>query len=128
MRDHLRAELPLAALMMALQRQRPAAGLIQYSDRGVQYASEEYRGALQLAGMRPSMSRKGDCLDNAPMESFFHSSKPSSSTIRNMRRERMPNATCSPSSKDSTIECVSTRHLATSAPSKWNERRPNPVH
>lgn len=75
MRDHLRAELPLAALMMALQRQRPAAGLIQHSDRGVQYASEEYRGALQLAGMRPSMSRKGDCLDNAPMESFFHTLK-----------------------------------------------------
>lgn len=75
MRDHLRAELPLAALMMALQRQRPAAGLIQHSDRGVQYASEEYRGALQLAGMRQSMSRKGDCLDNAPMESFFHTLK-----------------------------------------------------
>ena len=75
MRDHLRAELPLAALTMALQRQRPAAGLIQHSDRGVQYASEEYRGALQLAGMRPSMSRKGDYLDNAPMESFFHTLK-----------------------------------------------------
>jgi transposase InsO family protein len=75
MRDHLRTELPLAALMMALQRQRPGAGLIHHSDRGVQYASDGYRGALQLAGMRASMSRKGDYLDNAPMESFFHTLK-----------------------------------------------------
>jgi len=75
MRDHLRTELPLAALMMALQRQRPGVGLIHHSDRGVQYASHGYRGALQLAGMRASMSRKGDCLDNAPMESFFHTLK-----------------------------------------------------
>ncbi len=75
MRDHLRTELPLAALMMAMQRQRPGAGLIHHSDRGVQYASDGYRGALQLAGMKASMSRKGDCLDNAPMESFFHTLK-----------------------------------------------------
>jgi len=75
MRDHLRTELPRAALMMALQRQRPGAELIHHSDRGVQYASDAYRGALQLAGIRASMSRKGDCLDNAPMESFFHTLK-----------------------------------------------------
>lgn len=75
MRDHLRTELPLAALMMALQRQKPGAGLIHHSDRGVQYASDGYRAALQLAGSRPSMSRKADCLDNAPMESFFHTLK-----------------------------------------------------
>lgn len=75
MRDHLRSELPVAALMMALQHQRPAAGLIQHSDRGVQYACDAYRAALQHAGVRPSMSRKGDCLDNAPMESFFHTLK-----------------------------------------------------
>lgn len=75
MRDHLRSELPLAALIMALQHQRPGAGLIHHSDRGVQYACDAYRAALQRASVRASMSRKGDCLDNAPMESFFHTLK-----------------------------------------------------
>jgi transposase InsO family protein len=75
MRDHLRTELASTALTMAIQRQRPGAGVIHHSDRGVQYASDRYRGALQLAGMRASMSRKGDCYDNAPMESFFHTLK-----------------------------------------------------
>lgn len=55
--------------MMAVQRQRPAAGLLHHSDRGVQYASHDYRSALA------TMSRKADCFDNAPMESFFHTLK-----------------------------------------------------
>jgi transposase InsO family protein len=46
-----------------------------HSDRGVQYASENYRKVLQSAGFKASMSRKGDCSDNAPMESFFHTLK-----------------------------------------------------
>lgn len=75
MRDHMRTELPLAALTMALQRQRPAPGLIHHSDRGSQYASGEYQAALGTAGITPSMSRKGNCWDNAPMESFFHTLK-----------------------------------------------------
>ena len=75
MSDHLRADLPLAALRMAISAQRPGAGLIHHSDRGVQYASSEYRNALQSAGFSASMSRKGDCYDNAPMESFFHTLK-----------------------------------------------------
>jgi transposase InsO family protein len=75
MRDHMRTELPLAALMMAIQRQRPQPGLIHHSDRGSQYASGDYQKALTTAGMTPSMSRKGNCWDNAPMESFFHSLK-----------------------------------------------------
>ena len=73
MADHLRAELPLAALKMAISAQRPGAGLIHHSDRGVQYASAEYRKSLQSAGFRASMSRRADCYDNAPMESFFRS-------------------------------------------------------
>ena len=66
------AELTTAALMMAEQRQRPAAGLVCHSDRGSQYAAEAYR--KQLAGMKavPSMSRTACCYDDAPMESFFH--------------------------------------------------------
>ena len=75
MRDHLRTELTLAALIMAAQRQRPSAGLIHHSDRGSQYAAEAYARALTLIGAEVSMSRTGCCYDNAPMESFFHSLK-----------------------------------------------------
>ena len=75
MEDHLRADLPLTALRMAIAVQRPGAGLIHHSDRGVQYASTQYRNVMQSAGLRASMSRKADCYDNAPMESFFHTLK-----------------------------------------------------
>jgi transposase InsO family protein len=75
MEDHLRAELPLAALRMAISAKRPGAGLIHHSDRGVQYASADYRKMMQSAGFKISMSRKADCYDNAPMESFFHTLK-----------------------------------------------------
>jgi putative transposase len=75
MRDHMRTELTLAALIMAAQRQRPGLGLIHYSDRGSQYAAEAYAQQLALIGAKPSMSRTGCCYDNAPMESFFHSLK-----------------------------------------------------
>jgi transposase InsO family protein len=71
MRDSLDAELALAALRMAVDARRPAPGLIHHSDRGVQYACTEYRAALAAQGMRASMSRKGDCWDNAVAESFF---------------------------------------------------------
>jgi putative transposase len=75
MRDHLRTELASSALAMAIRRQRPVAGLIHHSDRGVQYASYDYRAALSAARITASMSRKADCFDNAPMESFFHTLK-----------------------------------------------------
>jgi transposase InsO family protein len=75
MRETLRTEIALEALTMAIERQRPAPGLIHHSDRGIQYAAEAYRQALGRSGITPSMSRKGDCLDNAPMESFFHTLK-----------------------------------------------------
>jgi transposase InsO family protein len=75
MRDNMRTELCLAALMMAIQRQRPSAGLIHHSDRGSQYAADDYRQTLTNAGMVQSMSRKGNCWDNAPAESFFHTLK-----------------------------------------------------
>jgi transposase InsO family protein len=75
MADHLRAELCIDALVMALQRCRPDKGLILHSDRGVQYASTPYRAVLERHGITQSMSRRGNCLDNAPMESFFASLK-----------------------------------------------------
>ena len=75
MRDQLRSELAEAALLMAIQRQRPGSSLTHHSDRGGQYASGEYRKLLTGAGMKASMSRTGNCYDNAPMESFFHTLK-----------------------------------------------------
>ena len=57
-RDHLRTELPLTALKMAISAQRPGARLIHHSDRGVQYASADYRKVMQSAGFQVSMSRK----------------------------------------------------------------------
>ena len=75
MRDHLRQELAIAALTMAIQRQRPDRGLIHHSDRGSQYAAGDYRAVLKASGTVPSMSRKGNCWDNAPMESWFHTLK-----------------------------------------------------
>ena len=75
MRDHMQVELASAALTMAIRDRRPQAGLICHNDRGVQYASHAYRGALASASLTASMSRKADCYDNAPMESFFHTLK-----------------------------------------------------
>jgi transposase InsO family protein len=71
MREHMRPELTIAALVMAIQRQRPGGDLIHHSDRGSQYAASECRDILQAAAITQSMSRKGNCWDNAPMESFF---------------------------------------------------------
>jgi transposase InsO family protein len=71
MRDTLEAELALSALRMALRARRPAPGLIHHSDRGVHYACADYRAELARHGVVASMSRKGDCWDNAVAESFF---------------------------------------------------------
>jgi transposase InsO family protein len=67
----LSTELPLTALGNALRNRRPEAGLMHHSDRGCQYTSAEYRGALNEAGITVSMSRHGNCWDNAVAESFF---------------------------------------------------------
>ena len=75
MRETLHTEIATEALTMAIERQRPSPGLIHHSDRGIQYAAEAYRQRLAQSGITPSMSRRGDCLDNAPMESFFHTLK-----------------------------------------------------
>lgn len=66
---------PLAALLMALRQRNPARGLIHHSDRGVQYASADYRATLAAHGLVSSMSRKGNCYDNAAMEAFWSSLK-----------------------------------------------------
>lgn len=69
------AELVNHALMMAIWSRKPERGLIWHTDRGSQYASDSHRKILQEHGIEQSMSRKGNCWDNAVSESFFHSLK-----------------------------------------------------
>ena len=69
--EHITDDLTLEALALALARRRPPRGLLHHSDRGSQYASGDYRRALAQHGIVCSMSRRGDCWDNAVAESFF---------------------------------------------------------
>ncbi len=69
------SQLVLDALAMAITHRRPSPGLVHHTDQGIQYASRLYRNQLQAHGMRPSMSRKGNCYDNAVVESFFSTLK-----------------------------------------------------
>ena len=71
MPEPMRAELTMVALTMAIQRRRPGPRLIHHSDRGSQYAAGDDRKIPQAAAITQSMSRKANCWDNAPMESFF---------------------------------------------------------
>jgi putative transposase len=75
MADHMESRLVVDALEMAVQRRLPEEGLLAHSDRGSQYASEHYQRLLARHGIACSMSRRADCWDNAPMESFFASLK-----------------------------------------------------
>jgi transposase InsO family protein len=69
------AALVLQALSMALLHRQPPANLLFHSDRGVQYAAEDFRAALRQAALVPSMSRRANCYDNAAMESFWSTLK-----------------------------------------------------
>jgi len=71
MAERMTQELVAKALFRAVQQKRPAPGLIHHSDRGSQYCSYNYQQILEQFGMRASMSRRGNCYDNAPMESFW---------------------------------------------------------
>jgi putative transposase len=73
MADHLRTELVLSALEMALWNRRPAAGVIHHSDHGCQYTSIAFGNRCQEAGVVPSLGSRGDCFDTAVTESFFAS-------------------------------------------------------
>jgi putative transposase len=71
MGERLTRNLVSQSLFKAVAAKRPAKGLIHHSDRGSQYCSHEYRNILERFGLKASMSRKGNCYDNAPMESFW---------------------------------------------------------
>lgn len=75
MSEHIDSELVMSALRMAVEQRKPSAGLLHHSDRGSQYASDSFQDLLELNGAICSMSRKGNCWDNACMESFFGSLK-----------------------------------------------------
>ncbi|MDO8746790.1 MAG: IS3 family transposase [Thermodesulfovibrionales bacterium] len=75
MSDRLTADFVVKALYQAIGRRRSASGCILHSDRGVQYASSDFREVLKAYGFIQSMSRKGNCYDNAVAESFFHTLK-----------------------------------------------------
>jgi putative transposase len=75
MANHMKTKLINNALTMAIWKRKPKRGLIWHSDRGSQYASESHRSILKDHGIVQSMSKKGDCWDNAVAESFFHTLK-----------------------------------------------------
>lgn len=75
MQPRMSQELVLAALRMAVEQRRPPEGLVHHSDQGGQYAGPAYQAWLARHGIRPSMSRRGDCWDNAVAESFFKTLK-----------------------------------------------------
>jgi transposase InsO family protein len=75
MNERMSSRLVVDALEMAVSRRLPGEGLVAHSDRGSQYASDHYQRLLEQHGITCSMSRRGNCWDNAPMESFFASLK-----------------------------------------------------
>ncbi len=75
MHERPNLEVAMRALEMALARRRPQAGLVHHTDQGPLYSAHDYRERLQTAGLISSMSRRGDCLDNAVAESFFSNLK-----------------------------------------------------
>jgi len=82
MGERLTSELAQSALSHAIQARAPKAGVLVHSDRGKEYYAGNYQTLLASYGLTCSMSRKGNCWDNAPMESFFHSLKVEQVTVR----------------------------------------------
>jgi putative transposase len=129
MREHMRTELASAALLMAVQRQRPPEGLVLHSDRGSQYAAGAHRELLEMAGMHQSMSRKGcdAATTTRPRRASSTRSRSSSSTEVGSPREKRPGASCSPTSKATTIAGACTPPSAISRRSRRSDRPLDPV-
>jgi transposase InsO family protein len=88
MSDRQNRQLAIDALVMAIDRRRPAPGLVHHTDQGLLYATPDYRAILQAHYMLPSMSHKGDCYDNAVAESFFSGLKNEFLWSRDLRTRR----------------------------------------
>ena len=88
MNGHMTHNLVGRALFRAVDAKKPARGLIHHSDRGSQYYSKNYQKLIKQFGIVPSASRKGNCYDNAPMESWFGTLKMKLTHHRNYRTRR----------------------------------------
>jgi len=102
-----REELTMAALRMAIEARSPAEGLLHHTDRGAHYTSDTYQSLLNAHGMRCSMSRTANCLDNAVAESFFSTLKNEQTLHERTGRAPKPVLQSSSSSSCSTIPCAS---------------------
>ena len=109
----LTGDLAQQALTMAIHHRAPKAGLLHHSDRGSQYAATAYQQLLTTHGMTGSMSRRGNCWDNACVESFFGTLNANSSTIASTAHGTRRQMTSLSTLKCSIIGCVVTPHLAT---------------
>ncbi len=112
--------LTLKALAMALKRRSPSAGLLHHSDQGCTYASEDYQAVLAGHGIACSMSRRGNCYDNAVMESLFSTIKHELGEHFDSPRQRRRR--CSITSRCSTTNGDDTRRSATSVRRRTNGR------
>lgn len=93
------------ALQMALLQREPGAGLVHHSDRGSEYASQSYQDMLHQRGIQVSMSRKGDCYDNAMIESFWGTRDAKKGSVKlSIRHEKRQKRRCLTTSKCFTIE------------------------
>jgi putative transposase len=107
--------LALAALDMAVRQRHPSSDLVHHSDRGSTYASGDYRKALEREGIECSMSRKGDCWDNAVAESFFATLKREMENIDHLESWEVANIPLPSTSTASTTSIAATRRSITTA-------------
>ena len=121
---HLRTELPLTALHMALARRNPSGTLIHHTNRGCRYTSEAYTNVLASHGVRSSLSRSGNCWDNAVAESFFSTLKLDLLTDTAGRLVRQQGARSSSTSRVSTTVNAATQRSAISVPQTTNPSTP----
>ena len=116
MAERMKTKLVNDALIMAIWKRKSAKGLLWHTDRGSQYVSDSHRKLLKQHGITQSMSRKGNCWDNAVSESFFHTLKTecvNHETLRPVKRLKNPSLTTSKSSTtdNDSILTMDTCHL-----------------
>ena len=121
MANHLRSELVLDALEMAVTQRRPR-DVIRHSDQGSQYTSLAFGSRCQEAGVRPSMGSVGDAYDNAMAESFFSTLECELLARRRFRSQAEARMACSATSRASTIRSAGTRRLDTAPPSSTSRK------
>lgn len=116
MGSRLTQELATAALTMAVEHRRPAHGVVHHTDRGSPYAATTYRALLAKHGLTASMSRRGNCWDNAVVESFFHTLKTEHVHHQRYRTREDAGRIFSNGSKYSIPESAGIRPSATAPP------------